>query len=109
MTDREIPEPILATSYQYFCGVFLALLCARACRQANLEGCIASRYMYDEVLGFRTEYFAWYPHIRRQMWDAKEEEIDAGEILIGKEKRKKLTIEELKAIHEYISLRTPQP
>jgi len=43
------------------------------------------------------------------MWDAKEEEIDAGEILIGKEKRKKLTIEELKAIHEYISLRTPQP
>jgi hypothetical protein len=43
------------------------------------------------------------------MWDAKEEEIDVGEILIGKEKHKKLTIEELKAIHEYISLRTPQP
>ncbi len=65
--------------------------------------------MYDEALGFCTEYFAWYPHIRRQMWDAKEEEIDVGEILIGKEKHKKLTIEELKAIHEYISLWTPQP
>ncbi len=58
--------------------------------------------MYDEAFGFCIEYFALYPHIRRQMWDTKEEEVDVGEILIGKGKHKKLTIKELKAIHEYI-------
>ncbi len=58
--------------------------------------------MYDEAFGFYTEYFAWYLHTRRQMWEAKEEEIDVGEVLVGKGKHKKLTIEELKAIHEYI-------
>jgi hypothetical protein len=36
------------------------------------------------------------------MWDAKEEEVDVGEVLIGKGKHKKLIVEELKAIHEYI-------
>ncbi len=58
--------------------------------------------MYDEVLGLCIKYFAWYSHTKRQMWDAKEEEVDVGEVLIGKEKLKKLTIEELKVIHEYI-------
>jgi hypothetical protein len=35
------------------------------------------------------------------MWVA-EEEVGIGEVLVGKGKHKKLTIEELKAIHEYI-------
>ncbi len=70
--------------------------------KVNIEGCIAFKYMYDEVLGFCTEYFAWYLHIKCQMWDSKEEEVDVGEVLIGKGKHKKLTIEELKVIHEYI-------
>jgi hypothetical protein len=34
------------------------------------------------------------------MWATKE--VDIGEVLVGKGKHKKLTIEELKAIHEYI-------
>jgi hypothetical protein len=36
------------------------------------------------------------------MWDAKKEEVNIGEVLIGKGKHKKLIVEELKAIHEYI-------
>jgi hypothetical protein len=36
------------------------------------------------------------------MWDAKDEKVNIGEVLIGKGKHKKLTFEELKAIHEYI-------
>ncbi len=70
--------------------------------KANPEGCIAFGYIYDEALGFCTEYFRWYPHTRHRMWAVEEEEIDIGEVLVGKGKHKKLTIEELKAIHEYI-------
>jgi hypothetical protein len=36
------------------------------------------------------------------MWDAKEEETNVREVLVCKGKHKKLIIEELKAIHEYI-------
>jgi len=36
------------------------------------------------------------------MWDAKEEETNVSEVLVCKGKHKKLIIEELKAIHEYI-------
>jgi hypothetical protein len=36
------------------------------------------------------------------MWVAEEQKIEVGEILVSKGKRKKLTIEELKVIHEYI-------
>jgi hypothetical protein len=35
------------------------------------------------------------------MWDAKKEEVNIGDVLVGKGKHKKLTVEELKAIHEY--------
>lgn len=58
--------------------------------------------MYDETFGFCTKYFTWYSHTRRQMWDAKEEETNVSEVLVCKGKHKKLIIEELKAIHEYI-------
>jgi hypothetical protein len=81
---------------------YLNVLKKYVCNKANPEICIASEYMYDEALGFCTEYFAWYPHTRRWMWEAKEEEVDIGEVLVGKGKHKKLIIEELKAIHEYI-------
>jgi hypothetical protein len=30
-------------------------------------------YMYDEVLGFCTKYFALYPHTQHQMWDPNEQ------------------------------------
>lgn len=59
--------------------------------------------MYDEAFGFCIKYFAWYFHTKHRMWDIeKEEETDVGEVLVGKGKHKKLTVEELKAIHEYI-------
>jgi hypothetical protein len=72
------------------------------CNKANSKGCIASEYMYDEALAFCIMYFAWYPHIRCWMWDAKEQEVNIREILVGKGKHNILTVEELKAIHEYI-------
>jgi hypothetical protein len=36
------------------------------------------------------------------MWDAEEEETYVGEVLVGKRKHKKLIVDKLKAIHEYI-------
>jgi hypothetical protein len=60
---------------------YLNMLKKYVCNKANLEGCIASKYMYDEALGFCIEYFAWYPHTKHQMWDAEEEEVDVGEVL----------------------------
>jgi hypothetical protein len=32
--------------------------------KANPERCIAFRYMYDDALEFRMEYFKWYVHTR---------------------------------------------
>jgi len=36
------------------------------------------------------------------MWDVKEEEADVREVLVGKGKHKKLTVEKIKAIYKYI-------
>jgi hypothetical protein len=36
------------------------------------------------------------------MWDVEKEETDVGEVLVGKRKHKKLIVDVLKAIHEYI-------
>jgi len=62
--------------------------------KANTKGCIA--------FGFCNKYFRWYLHTRRQMWDVKEEEADVREVLVGKGKHKKLTVEKIKAIYKYI-------
>jgi len=36
------------------------------------------------------------------MWDAEKKEVDVGEVLVSKGKHKKIIVEELRAIHEYI-------
>ncbi len=46
--------------------------------KAKLEACMASNYMYDETLGFCTEYFALYPHTRCHIWDASEKKLMLG-------------------------------
>jgi hypothetical protein len=51
---------------------------------------MASRYMYDEAVGFCTKYFAWYPHTRQRMWDANKKKVDCGEVLVGCGKIKRL-------------------
>jgi len=56
------------------------------CNKANIEGCIASKYMYDKALRFYIKHFASYLHTRRWMWDVKEEEVNIGEVLVGKGK-----------------------
>ncbi len=70
--------------------------------KAKPKGCMAFGYMYDEAFRFFIEYFSWYPHTRCRMWDANEEEVDSGEILVGCNKIKRLTQEEIKLIHEYV-------
>jgi len=42
--------------------------------------------MYDKALRFYIKHFASYLHTRRWMWDVKEEEVNIGEVLVGKGK-----------------------
>ncbi len=71
---------------------------SRAC----LEGAIANAYMFDEALGFCTEYLKLYPYTRRRIWDDEEELGDCGEVLEGKAVHRELTSEERRGIHSWI-------
>ena len=70
--------------------------------RANPEGAIANAYMYDEALGFCTEYLKLYPHTRRRIWDDEEELSVCGELLEGKASPRELTSEERRGIHSWI-------
>ena len=70
--------------------------------RAHPEGAIANAYMFDEALGFCTEYLKLYPHTRRRIWDEEEELGDCGELLEGKASNRELTSEERRAIHSWI-------
>jgi len=70
--------------------------------RAKLEGCMALGYMYDEALGFMTKYLALYLHMKCQIWDANEEEVDAREVLSGNGVVKMLSSTEMEMIHEYV-------
>ena len=59
--------------------------------RAHPEGAIANAYMYDEALGFCTEYLKMYPHTRRRIWDDEEELGDCGELLEGKAVHRELS------------------
>jgi hypothetical protein len=70
--------------------------------KAKPETCMALGYMYDEALGFCMNYFALYPHTRRHIWDANEEEANVGEVLVGSGKLKRLSTIEMECIHEHV-------
>jgi hypothetical protein len=70
--------------------------------RAKLEGCMAMVYMYDEALGFCTEYLSFYEHTRRRMWDPTEELANVGEVLEGKPKPRILNDMKLHMVHEYV-------
>ena len=70
--------------------------------RAHPEGAIANAYMFDEALGFCTEYLKLYPHTRRRIWDDEEELGDCGELLEGKASNRELTSEEQRGIHSWI-------
>jgi hypothetical protein len=70
--------------------------------KAKPKACMASGYMYDEALGFCMEYFALYSHTRCCIWDANEEEVDVGEVLVGSGKLKRLFTIEMECIHEHV-------
>jgi hypothetical protein len=70
--------------------------------RAKPEGCMALRYMYDEALRFMTKDLALYPHIRCQIWDANEKDVDANEVLSGNGASKMLSFVEMEMIHEHV-------
>jgi len=45
------------------------------------KACMAFGYMYDEILGFYTKYFALYLHMCCHMWDTNEKERNIDEVL----------------------------
>jgi hypothetical protein len=51
---------------------YLAVLKNYVRNRARHEGCMGMGYMYDEALGFFTEYLSLYEHTRRKMWDLDE-------------------------------------
>ncbi len=57
--------------------------------------------MYDEALGFYTEYFALYLHTCRCMWDTNKHEADIDEVLERHAQFKRLNVMELESIHEH--------
>ncbi len=59
-------------------------------------------YMYDEALGFCTEYFLLFKHTQRKMWDPKEELANVCEVLQSMARTKTLTNQKLHLIHEYV-------
>ncbi len=51
--------------------------------KARPEASMAEGYIYDETIGFVTEYMQEFKHVRRRIWDAYEEEGVCGEVLEG--------------------------
>jgi hypothetical protein len=69
---------------------------------AKPEGSIAQGYQVEQALGFITEYMSEYNITTPRVWDDKEEPSIVNEILEGKGKRKVLSEEVRRAIHEFV-------
>ena len=69
---------------------------------AKLEGNIAQGYQIDEALGFVTEYMRDYNLTTRRAWDSEEEPTMVDEVLEGKGKRKLLSNDVRRAMHEFV-------
>jgi len=63
---------------------FMVILKHYVCNKTKPEGCMVMGYMYDEALGFCTEYFSIYKHTQKRMWDLKEELANVDGILQGR-------------------------
>ena len=51
--------------------------------KSSPEASMALDYNIDDSLGFCMEFFQFYPHSKRQIWDANEELCDSDEKLMG--------------------------
>ena len=81
---------------------YLGVLTKYVRDKSKPEAGMATGYMIDESLGFCTEYFSLYEHAKSRVWDPEEELKDAGELLLGKPRPKRLTERELNFIHDYV-------
>jgi hypothetical protein len=69
---------LMGSKWCYPIEQYLHVLRKYVRKKTKLKGCMASGYMYDEALGFTTEYLALYLHSTHHIWDANEEEVDVG-------------------------------
>ena len=99
--ELEVVGPV-ATRWCYPVERFMSVLKGYVRNRSKPEGSMAMGYTWDASLGFITEYLDLYPHTRRRMWDANEEEMVAGEVLQGAATTKTLTGVEQSAIHDYV-------
>lgn len=81
---------------------YLSVLKNYARTRARPEAAMAQGYMFDESLGFVTEYLDFYSHTRKRIWDSEEEAKNVGEVLEGKANSRELTAPEVTAIHVYV-------
>ena len=111
--DIMVHLPIHLVRQVKFCGPIANAWCYPVERHLNVlkkyirnrahpEGAIANAYLYDEALGFCTEYLKLYPFTRRRIWDDEEEPGDCGELLEGKASHRQLTSSERRGIHSWI-------
>ncbi len=63
---------------------------------------MASGYIMEEALGFYTEYMQNCTLTSRRVWDDKEEPNMNDEVLQGKGRRRMLSTELQKWIHEFV-------
>jgi hypothetical protein len=99
--ELEICGPITAR-WCYPIERYLYVLKKYVRNKVKPKACMASGYMYDEALGFCMEYFSLYPYTRCCTWDVNEEEANVGEVLVGNEKLKRLSMIEMECIHEHV-------
>jgi hypothetical protein len=93
---------VVGARWCYPMEIYLLVLKRYVRNKARLKACMASNYMYDEVLRFYIECFALYPHTRCRMWDVNEEEANISEVLERHAQFKRLNAMELEAIHEHV-------
>ena len=99
--ELEICGPV-HSRWCYFVERYLGQLTKYVRDKSKPEAGMATGYMVDESLGFVTEYFSLYKHTRRRVWDPEEEARDAGELLLGKPRQRRLTTSDLDKVHDYV-------
>jgi hypothetical protein len=63
---------------------YLDVLTSYVRDQPKPKASMVSKYMVDESLGFYSEYFSLYRHIKRRIWDLEQELKDTSKVVQGK-------------------------
>jgi hypothetical protein len=69
---------------------------------ARPEGSVTQGYQVEEALGFVTEYMTEYNPTSRRVWDSKEDPSMTDEIVEGKGRPRKLSLELRQWMHDFV-------